>query len=79
MSYARRVEMQREHNRAVEERRKAKKRQASISGQKRAPKVEPVQGPSLLRRMWDTMSNWRSKKSLAAEAKRKAEAEKAKA
>lgn len=84
MSYKRRVEIERDWCRIATERDKKRKAAASKAGREYLgkrfdPKPLEAGQPSLLKRIWDSMSNWRSKKSIAAEAKRKTDAEKEKA
>lgn len=60
---------QRCEDRRIEERHKAAKRRASKSGGKVAPKVEPLKPgeKSLARRLYEALTSWKSKKTVARE------------
>ncbi len=70
MSYAKRVEIQREHNRRVEKRRKAAlaKRRAG-RGKARKPDPKPLEKGeiSIWRKMFNAFTGHRSRKSIEAE------------
>ncbi len=75
MSYQGKVELWREQNRLIEERRKKAKARASAAGAKfRNGEGVPVYVPledgekSLMRRAFEAFTAWRSRRSLAAEA-----------